>query len=225
MEKRYIQPQRRSDNVQKQAHVVRDTVLIGSWEDTQKIPTETLRKWTNEPDKLDGLIIKGYEMKWNETNENRERYDDTAFADFIQSYFVEKGFNMPVDINHEGYSHWFAYCGWVLYIETNTVGFYFVIYVPRTYPDYSRLIWALQNGIIQGFSKEGYVGWDDYDPVFNEDGSFAYDQIHKIRVVSVSLVAIPANGIPFEQMRVTTNALIFEDKRENKTDNPIKEDF
>lgn len=222
---RYIQPQRRSDYVQKQSHVVRDTVLIGSWEDTQKIPTETLRKWTNEPDKLDGLIIKGYEMKWNETNENQERYDDTAFADFIQSYFVDKGFNMPVDINHEGYHNWTAYCGRVLYIETNTVGFYFVIYVPRTYPEYNRLIWALQNGIIQGFSKEGYVDGNDYDPIFNEDGSFAYEQIHKIRVVSVSLVATPANGIPFEQMRVTTNALIFEDKRENKTDNPTKEDF
>lgn len=224
MEK-YIHPRRKSDSVQKQGHIVRDTVLIGSWEDTQKIPTETLRNWTNEPDKLDGLILKGYEMKWNETNENQERYDDTAFADFIQSYFVDKGFNMPVDINHEGYYNWTAYCGRVLYIETNTVGFYFVIYVPRTYPEYNRLIWALQNGIIQGFSKEGYVDGSDYDPVFNEDGSFAYELIHKIRVVSVSLVATPANGIPFEQMRVTTNALIFEDKRESKTDNPTKEDF
>ena len=164
-------------------------------------------------------------MKWNETNENRERYDDTAFADFIQSYFVDKGLNMPVDINHEGEYNWTAYCGRVLYIETNTVGFYFVIYVPRTYPEYDRLIWALQNGIIQGFSKYGYIDWDNYDYVYNEDGTFAYEQIHKIRVVSVSLVATPANGIPFEQMRVTTNALIFEDKRENKTDNPTKEDF
>lgn len=221
----YTQSLRKSDNVKKQSHLVRDTVLIGSWEDTQKIPTETLRKWTDEPDKLDGLIIKGYEMKWNETNENRERYDDTAFAEFIQSYFVDKGFNMPVDINHEGYYNWFSYCGRVLYIETNTVGFYFVIYVPRTYPDYNRLVWALQNGIIQGFSKEGYVDWNDYDPVYNEDGTFAYEQIHKIRVVAVSLVATPANGVPFEQMRVTTNSLIFEDKRENKTDNPTKEDF
>ncbi|MBR2441860.1 MAG: hypothetical protein IKB20_02180 [Clostridia bacterium] len=163
-------------------------------------------------------------MKWNETNENRERYDDTAFADFIQSYFVDKGLNMPVDINHEGYRNWFAYCGRVLYIETNTVGFYFVIYIPRTFPEYNRLVWALQNGIIQGFSKEGYVDCNDSDYVFNEDGSFAYEQIHKIRVLSVSLVAIPANGIPFEQMRVTTNALMFEDKRE-KNDNPTKEDF
>lgn len=223
--KNYVQPLRKSDNVQKQSHLVRDTVLIGSWEDTQKIPTETLRKWTNEPDKLDGLIIKGYEMKWKDTNENRERYDDTAFAEFIQSYFVDKGFNMPVDINHEGHHNWAAYCGRVLYIETNGVGFYFVIYVPRTYPEYNRLVWALQNGIIQGFSKEGYVDLDDYDNVYNEDGTFAYEQINKIRVVSVSLVATPANGIPFEQMRVTTDTLIFEDKRENKTDSPIKEDI
>ncbi len=217
----YTQPLHKSDNVQKQSHIVRDTVLIGSWEDTQKIPTETLRKWTNDPDKLNGLIIKGYEMKWNETNQNRERYDDTAFEEFIQSYFVDKGFNMPVDINHEGFRNWLAYCGKVLYIETNTVGFYFVVYVPRTYPYYDRLVWCLENGIIQGFSKEGYVDWEDYDPVYNEDGTFAYDQIHKIRVVSVSLVATPANGVPFEQLRVTTNALIFEKKNED----PKKEDF
>lgn len=220
---RYVQPMHKTDNVQKQAHIVRDTVLIGSWEDTQEIPTETLRKWTNEPDKLNGLIIKGYEMKWSETNENRERYDETAFADFIQRYFVDKGLNMPVDINHEGYVNWLAYCGRVLYIETNTVGFYFVIYVPRTYEYYDHLVWALENGIIQGFSKEGYVGWDDYDPVYNEDGTFAYDLIHKIRVVTISLVAIPANGLPFEQMRLTTNALIFENK--NKIENPKKEDL
>ncbi len=211
----------------KKAHVVRDTVLIGSWEDTQKIPTETLRRWTNEPDKLNGLILKGYEMKWNETNQNRERYDETAFEEFIKSYFVDKDLNMPVDINHQGYIDWLSYCGRVLYIETNTVGFYFVVYIPRTYAYYDRLLWCLENGIIQGFSKEGYVDWDDYDPVFNEDGTWAYDQIHKIRVVSVSLVTTPANGVPFEQMRQTTNALIFENKmgeEKNKILKP-KEDF
>ena len=223
----YVQPTKKSDNLKKQSHIVRDTVLIGSWEDTQKIPTETLRKWTNEPDKLNGLILKGYEMKWNETNQNRERYDATAFEEFIQSYFVDKGFNMPVDINHEGYQNWETYCGRVLYIETNTVGFYFVVYIPRTYPDYDRLLWALENGIIQGFSKEGYVDWEDYDPIFNEDGSFAYEQIHKIRVVSVSLVATPANGVPFEQMRMTQNALVFENKTGEKDKEKIlrKEDF
>ena len=134
---------------------------------------------------------------------------------------------MPVDINHEGYQNWETYCGRVLYIETNTVGFYFVVYIPRTYPDYDRLLWALENGIIQGFSKEGYVDWEDYDPIFNEDGSFAYEQIHKIRVVSVSLVATPANGVPFEQMRMTQNALVFENKTGEKDKEKIlrKEDF
>ena len=224
---RYIQPKHKSDQVQKQAHMVRDTVLIGSWEDTQKIPTETLRKWTNEPDKLNGLILKGYEMKWNETNQNRERYDATAFEEFIQSYFVDKGFNMPVDINHQGYYEWLNYCGRVLYIETNSVGFYFVVYIPRTYAYYDRLLWGLENGIIQGFSKEGYVDLEDYDPVYNADGTFAYDQIHKIRVVSVSLVATPANGVPFEQMRITTNALLFENKtgEKNKKETPELEEF
>lgn len=208
----YMRPKKKTDKVQKQAHVVSDMVLLGSWDDVKTIPTEQLRKWTNEPEKLDGLIIKGYEMKWTKTNENGERYDKEAFDEFIQSYFVERGLNMPVDINHGGDYDWRNYCGRVLYIETNNVGFYFVVYVPRTYAEYDRLVWALENGIVQGFSKQGFVGWDDYDYVWNEDGSFDHEQIHKMRVTAVSLVCTPANGLAFEKMQQTKNALTFENK-------------
>lgn len=213
----YMRPKRKSDNVQKVAHIVRDMVLLGDWEETQKIPVETLKKWTNKPEDLDGLIIKGYEMKWNKTNENGEQYDKTAFDEFIQQYFVDGKLNMPVDVNHNGCYDWRNYCGRVLYIETNGVGFYFVVYVPKTYADYDRLVWALQNGIIQGFSKEGYVSWEDFDWVYNEDGSFDHEQIHKMKIISVSLVATPANGLPFEQMKRTTNELIFENKTKGKS--------
>lgn len=213
----YLRPKKKSDNVQKRAHIVRDAVLLGEWEDTQKIPVETLKKWTNKPDELDGLIIKGYEMKWSKTNENGERYDKTAFDEFIQQYFVDGKLNMPVDINHNGYYDWRNYCGRVLYIETNSVGFYFVVYVPRTYADYDRLLWGLQNGIIQGFSKEGFVAWEDFDWVYNEDGTFSHEQIHKMKIISVSLVATPANGLPFERMARTTNELVFENKTKGKT--------
>jgi len=222
---KYIRPLRKSDKVEKKQHIVRDTVLIGDWEEIEKISSRKINPKLKD-ETLDGLIIKGYEMKWNETNQNRERYDATAFDDFIKSYYVERGLNMPVDINHEGFCNWLAYCGRVLYIETNSVGFYFVIYVPRTYAYYDRLLWCLENGIIQGFSKEGFVDWNDYDPVFNEDGTYAYDQIHKVRVIAVSLVATPANGLPFEQLRLT-NSLIFEHK-ENEiefNETPKKEDF
>lgn len=207
----YIRPKKKSDNVQKKSHVVRDTVLLGDWEKIEKQSARTINPKLDD-EILDGLIIKGYEMKWGKTNENGEQYDKTAFDEFIQQYFVDGKLNMPVDINHGGCYDWRNYCGRVLYIETNSVGFYFVVYVPKTYADYDRLLWGLENGIIQGFSKEGYVSWEDFDWVYNEDGSFDHEQIHKMRIVSVSLVATPANGLLFEKMQQTQNALVFENK-------------
>lgn len=208
----YKHPEKKTNGAKPKPHLVREQVLLGDWEETQKIPTEQLRKWTDEPDKLKGLILKGYEMKFGQTNENGEQYDKTAFDDFIKQYFVEGKLNMPVDINHNGWHDWRSYCGRVLYIEVNSVGFYFVVYIPETYPEYDRLKWMLQNGIIQGFSKEGFVNWGDSEYKWKDDGSFDYELIHKISVVSVSLVCTPANGIPFEQMREIQNALKFHNK-------------
>lgn len=210
----YIRPKKKSDNVQKKSHVVRDTVLLGDWEKIEKQSARTINPKLDD-EILDGLIIRGYEMKWGKTNENGEQYDKTAFDEFIQQYFVDGKLNMPVDINHGGCRDWRDYCGRVLYIETNSVGFYFVVYVPKTYADYDRLLWGLENGIIQGFSKEGYVSWEDFDWVYNEDGTFDHEQIHKMRIVSVSLVATPANGLLFEKMQQTQNALVFEKKTES----------
>lgn len=198
----------RAKNAARVAHIVRDTVLIGEWEEVQGVEAQTLKPEL-DPEKLNGLIIKGYEMKFGKTNENGEQYDKTAFDEFIKRYFVDGKMNMPVDINHQGFTDWHAYCGRVLYIEVNSVGFYFAVYVPRDYPDYDRLVWALKSGIVQGFSKEGFVGYDDYDFVYNQDGTFDHEQIHKMSVVSVSLVCTPANGLPFEQMKETKNALHF----------------
>ena len=213
--KDYKRPARKADGVRKAAHIVRDAVLLGDWQEVQGVEATTIKPDLS-PEVLNGLIIKGYEMKFNATNENGERYDKTAFDEFIQSYFVDRKLNMPVDINHQGYRDWHAYCGRVLYIETNGVGFYFAVYVPKSYPEYDRLLWALKSGIIQGFSKEGFVGYDDFDWVYNEDGTFDHEQIHKMKVLSVSLVTTPANGIPFEQMKQTQNALVFENKTEKK---------
>ena len=210
----YIRPKKKSDNVQKKSHVTRDMVLLGDWEKIEKQSARTINPKLDE-EILDGLIIKGYEMKWGKTNENGEQYDKTAFDEFIQQYFVDGKLNMPVDIDHQGERDWRNYCGRVLYIETNSVGFYFVVYVPKTYADYDRLLWALENGIIQGFSKYGFVSWEDFDWVYKEDGTFDHEQIHKMRIVSVSLVTTPANGLPFEKMQQTQNALVFEKKNES----------
>jgi HK97 family phage prohead protease len=201
---------RKTDAIAKTPHRVHDAVLLGDWDEVQDIPAETLRKWTDKPDELTGLILKGYEMKWNTTNENGEQYEKTAFDDFVQRYFVDRELNMPVDINHEGWNNWHAYCGRVLYLEVNSVGFYFVVNIPREFEGYDDLKWRLQNGIIQGFSKEGWA--TDWEPRWKEDGSFDYELIKKMDILSVSLVSTPANGIAFERMQEVRNALIYKNK-------------
>lgn len=201
---------RKTDAIAKTPHRVHDDVLLGDWDEVQDIPAETLRKWTDKPDELTGLILKGYEMKWNTTNENGEQYEKTAFDDFVQRYFIDRELNMPVDINHEGWNNWHAYCGRVLYLEVNSVGFYFVVNIPREFEGYDELKWRLQNGIIQGFSKEGWA--TDWEPRWKEDGSFDYELIKKMDILSVSLVSTPANGIAFERMQEVRNALIYKNK-------------
>ena len=201
----------------REPRMVRDAVLIGDWKEVQGINAQTIKPEL-APEELDGLIIKGYEMKWGVTNENGEQYAKDAFDKFINEYFVEKGLNMPVDINHEGWNNWRAYCGRVLYIETNSVGFYFVVYVPKTYEFYEQLKSDLRNGIIQGFSKEGFAS--DWEPVKDKQGNVLYWLIKEIAVVSVSLVCTPANGIAFERMQEIKNALVFKNKvQEEKIDN------
>lgn len=189
--------------------MVRDAVLLGSWEEVTALDSQKLNA-DLAPETLNGLILKGYEMKWGVTNENGEQYDKNAFDKFIQEYFVDRKLNMPVDINHEGWSNWLAYCGRVLYIETNSVGFYFVVYVPSTFRYYDDLKNMLQAGIIQGFSKEGFA--TEWEWHYKDDGSFDYELIKEIAVVSVSLVCTPANGIAFERMEEIKNALVFKNK-------------
>lgn len=202
---------------------ISDVALIGDWSEVSNLDAQTIKPELS-PEKLDGLVIKGYEMKWNVTNENGERYEETAFDDFINEYFVERGLNMPVDINHEGWHNWNAICGRVLYIERNSVGFYFAIYVPRDYADYDRLLWGLKNGIIQGFSKEGYA--TDWQNKWTDDGDFDYELIRSMKLLSVSLVTTPANGIAFERVQEVKNGLQYIVKDIQKDDNSLKrEDF
>lgn len=219
--KEYKHPKCKADGIKPQSHIVRESVLLGNWEEVQGINAQTLHA-DLAPENLDGLILKGYEMKFGKTNENGEQYDPNAFDEFIKSYFVDGKLNMPVDIDHQGSYDWRSYCGRVLYIEVNSVGFYFAVYIPRTYPEYDRVKWALENGIIQGFSKEGFVSWADSEYKYTEDGYFDYELIKKIKVIAVSLVCTPANGIGFEQMKETRNALAYHNALEDEQKDSLK---
>ena len=188
--------------------IVRDSVLIGEWQDVQALPLSSITKRADDVEKLDGLIIKGYEMKWGKTNENGERYAQGAFDDFINNYYIANGLNVVLDVQHDERPEWL--CGRLLYIETNTVGFYLVAYVPRTEQAFDAVKSKLQNGLLQGFSKCGRVVDGHY--VFKDNGKVDYFQIDKIRILSVSLVATPANGVPFEGVGEVKNRLEYVNK-------------
>lgn len=204
--------------MKKEAKIVRDGVLLGSWKDVRDLRASELTHRDEDAESLNGLILKGYEMKWGVTNENGERYEKGAFDKFIQSYFVERKLNMPVDINHEGWHDWRSICGRVLYIETNSVGFYFVVYVPREYEQFDSLKWRLEQGMIQGFSKEGFA--TDWEYAYKQDGSFDYELIKEMQVVSVSLVSTPANGLYFEKMQEIRNATRYANKLQEEQAQP-----
>ena len=188
--------------------IVRDSVLIGEWKDVQDLPLSSITKRADDKEKLDGLIIKGYEMKWGKTNENGERYAQGAFDDFIKDYYIANGLNVVLDVQHDERPEWL--CGRLLYIETNTVGFYLVAYVPRTEQAFEAVKSKLQNGLLQGFSKYGFV--DDGHYVFKDNGKVDYFQIDKIRLFAASLVATPANGVPFEGVGEVKNRLEYVNK-------------
>lgn len=198
---------------------IENTTLIGQWEEVQQIKASSITKNDADTEVLDGLIVKGYEMKFGQVNENGEIYEKNCFDNFINSYFVENKLNIPVDIQHR--SDLLSLAGRVIYAEVNSVGLYFVAYIPKTYFYYDVVKNNLREKILQGFSKCGYA--TDYEYMWNEDGSFKNVTIKEMTLLSVSLVATPANSIKFEAVQEIQNATRFNNK--TKTENKFKKMF
>ena len=173
---------------------VRDAALIGDWDEVTATPLSSITKKEGDTELLDGIVIKGYETKFNVTNANGERYAKDCLDKFVKEYFIDHKLNMVVDVQH----------GWgvddqigrVVYLEVNTVGFYFVAYIPRTVARYEQVKNLLKEGILQGFSKSGYaLEWNYH---YKENGDFDYVEFTDFALCSVSLVTMPANAVPFE---------------------------
>ena len=177
---------------------IQDTTLIGNWDEVQDYELSKITKKDTDTTKLNGLVIRGYETKFSKVNENGERYEPGCLDEFIQSYFIDNGLNMVVDVQH----------GWgvddqvgrVVYLETNTVGFYFVAYIPKTIARYEQIRNLLAEGILQGFSKCGWA--TDYDWETDRDGNDVF-VVKKMSIISVSLVTSPANAVTFEAIGET----------------------
>lgn len=195
---------------------IENITLIGSWEDVSNIKASDLVKGASD-EILDGIIVKGYEMKFGQKNENLEIYEKNCFDDFINAYFVENKLNMVVDRQH--YSR--DICGRVLYAESNSVGFYIVAYIPRRLPIFDLVKTELQEGLLQGFSKCGWA--TDYEFKYTEDGDYDYMLVKKMEVTSMSLVSTPANAIPFDRVQEIRNALKYENT--TKSENKLKRMF
>ena len=199
-----------------------NAVTIGDLEDVKGIPTSQLTKRDEDTALLDGLIIRGYEMEWDKTNENYERYAKDAFDKFIKDYFIDRGFNLVVDIEHAGGfdPQWLA--GRVIYAEINSQGMYYIVYIPRTYVHFDMVRNLLQEGILQGFSKMGYA--TDWEDVWNKQtGEFLYELIKEFKLLAMSLVSAPANGMQFEKLQeVKRNGLVFRNIEKEQTQKPLE---
>ena len=193
--------------------IVTDGALI-STSDWREVETKPLSSITNNPEDkelLNGIIISGYETKFADgTNTNGEQFMPNCLDKWIQEYYVDKQLNMPLDIQHNMYDpQWLA--GRIVYVEVDGVGFKYVAYIPRTYMHYEAVKNLLANKILQGFSKYGYATkghWvEDQSEEFG--GHFL---VEEMRIISMSLVSVPANGIPFDEVGEIANALRFQNK-------------
>ena len=182
----------------KQRKFIKDTTLIGDWQEVTDYELSKITKKDTDTQRLTGILVKGYETKFSRVNENGERYEPGCLDKFIQSYFIDNGLNMVVDVQH-GYGI-DDQVGRVVYLETNTVGFYFVAYIPKTVARYEQVRNLLAEGILQGFSKYGYA--TDWDWEYEKDGTETF-VVKEMSILSVSLVTSPANAIPFESVGET----------------------
>lgn len=194
-----------------QKHAITNEIAyFDKWEDIKELPQSKItHKAEDDKTMLNGLLIYGYELKFADgTNANGERYTKECFSKFIENYYVAKKLNLPVDVEHDWRPEWKV--GRVIYFEVNTTGVYVVAYVPKAHPQYEYIKLLLQEGILQGFSKCGWCVDGEWVWTDNKRDE-GYWQINEIELVAMSLVTTPANGVPFEKVNETKNALTFVD--------------
>ena len=197
---------------------IQNSTLIGEWREVKDLPGSEITKTEGDVAKLSGIILKGYETVFKKgQNENGEIYSKDCIDDFINRYYIENKINLPVDIEHDHRPEWLA--GRVIYLESNSVGFYFVVYIPKTFMHYDVVLNLLKEGLLQGFSKEGFAS-GDYK---KKDGKL-YFEIQKMDILRLSLVATPANATLFDNMQETKNQLVFK-KTDDEVDRPRKRIF
>lgn len=205
--------------------IVADGALFSS-KDWKEVETKPLSSITGNPEDteiVDGIIISGYESEFAQgTNVNGERFMPNCLDKFIQDYYVSKGLNIPMDVQHQDSNpEWI--CGRIVYVEVNDRGFKYVGYIPRKYEHYEMVKNLLAEKILQGFSKFGWATkghWID-DPDEEWGGYFL---VEEMTLVSMALVTTPANGIPFDEVGEIANSTRFVNKHKKK-DGKVRNGF
>lgn len=172
------------------AKKIQDAVLINEWKEVNG--TELGEKG------LDGIVLSGMETAFGVTNANGERYTREALDKFVQDYFVANDLNIPLTLMHG--ERFEDIIGKVLSIDVTDEGFKILAYIPKTAPRYETVKSFLQEGILQGFSKEGWA--TGYEEKPDEDGN-SYIEISELALTAVSLVTTPANALGFDSIKVT----------------------
>lgn len=191
-----------------------DAVKLGKWETVENLPLETITKNAEDAKThLNGMLLYGYETKFAAgTNENGERYSKDALDKFLERYYKKNRLNMPLTIQHKQDLEHLA--GRVLIVEVNSVGFYFVCYIPKTYRHYEDVKHLIEEGVLQGLSKEG---WSTKGKCYyTKEGLFDYYLVEEMEMLAMSLVTTPANGNPLEKAKEVKNTTQFI-KRQNDT--------
>ena len=178
---------------------IHDTTKINDFKEVDNLELSTITRNEGDKELLSGLIISGFEMKFGKVNENREMFEPTCIDDYMQDYFVKNKLNVPVTLLHKDDVYHLA--GRVLVVQTSTTGFYFTVYIPKTFVNYELTRNLIKEGILQGFSKEGWA--DEYEVKYTKDGSFDYILIKKMTFIYLSIVGTPANGIRFDKIKET----------------------
>jgi len=194
---------------------IKDTTKINDYKEVDQIELSTITKNDGDKEILSGLLLYGYEMKFGKKNENMEVYAPNSLTNYIEKYFVTNKLNIPATIQHRDDIQHLA--GRVLVVEVNGVGFYFVVYVPKTFVNYQILLNNIKEGILQGFSKEGWA--TDYEYFYTPTGDFDYMLIKEMAFYCLSIVSTPANSLAFEKIATTkienaTKLIIKEEKKE-----------
>jgi phage head maturation protease len=182
---------------------VKDTTKINDFKEVEKLELSKITRNEGDKELLTGLIISGFEMKFGKINENSEMFESTCIDDYMQNYFVKNKLNVPVTVLHR--YDLFHLVGRVLVIETSTTGFYFTVYIPRGVTGYDDIKLKIKEGILQGFSKEGWA--DEYEVKYTKDGEFDYVLIKKLIFASLSIVSTPANSLRFDKIGETANII------------------